>query len=553
MKTDIEIANEVTPKPIIEIASKLGLNAEEIIPYGHDKAKVSLNVLKEKVNSKIGKLVLVTAINPTAAGEGKSTVSIGLADALNQINKNAVLALREPSLGPVMGIKGGATGGGYSQVIPMADINLHFTGDIHAITTANNALASIIDNHIFQGNELNIDNRKIQWKRCLDINDRALREIVIGLGGEKQGIPREDGFDITVASEIMAVLCLATSESNLKERLGNMIVAYNTADEPVTVNDLGASGVLAMLLKDAINPNLVQTLEHTPTFIHGGPFANIAHGCNSVLATNAALHLGDYAITEAGFGSDLGGEKFLDIVSHHLDAKPNAVVVVATTRALKLNAGVDKEDVLLPNIAAVKEGFVNLEKHIENMQKYGVPMVVAINKFATDTEDEINLIKEMCEKFGSKAVPVTVWADGGQGGLELAHEVVRITEEPSNFKPIYENVTIIEALEKLTTEIYGGAGIELSAEAIKDYERLQKMGLDKLPVCVAKTPVSLSDDATKLGRPTGFTIKIRRLIPKTGAGFIVALAGNIMTMPGLPKVPAALKMDINDGIITGLF
>ena len=553
MKTDIEIAMSVTPQNIADIATKIGLDAKEIEPYGHDKAKIPLEVIKQHHKEQKGKLVLVTAINPTAAGEGKSTVSIGLADALNQLDQKAMLALREPSLGPVMGIKGGATGGGYSQVIPMADINLHFTGDIHAITTANNALAAIIDNHIFQGNELKIDNRKVQWKRVLDMNDRELRNVVVGLGGDKNGVPREDGFDITVASEIMAVLCLATSIENLKERLGQIIVAYTYDNQPVSVNDLGCAGVLTVLLKDAIKPNLVQTLEGTPALIHGGPFANIAHGCNSVIATNAALNFADYAITEAGFGSDLGGEKFFDIVSHSLETKPNVAVVVATTKALKLNAGVSKDQLLQPNLEAVRAGFANLAKHLENMQHYNIPTVVAINKFTTDIDEELQLIIDLCAEYQVKAVPVTVWADGGRGGLELAKEVVRLAEQPSNFKPLYENIDVLDALHQLTTDIYGGVRVELTPEAKKDYELLKANGWHKLPVCVAKTPVSLSDDASKLGRPTEFTITIRKLIPKLGAGFVVALAGNVMTMPGLPKHPAALDIDIIDGEIKGLF
>lgn len=555
MKTDIEIAQSVQYENIYNISHQLGLNDQDIEPYGHYKAKVSLEALANKKGNKKGNLILVTAINPTASGEGKSTISIGLADALsNQLNEKTMLSLREPSLGPVMGVKGGATGGGYSQVVPMEDINLHFTGDIHAITTANNTLSAIIDNHIHQGNELKIDINRILWKRVVDLNDRALRNVIVGLGGKKNGVPREDGFDITVASEIMAVLCLATSIKDLKDRLSKIVVAYSLDNQPITVKDLGVEGVLTVLLKDAIKPNLVQTLEKTPTFIHGGPFANIAHGCSSVISINAALQLADYVVTEAGFGSDLGGEKFLDIVSHSLDTKPSAIVIVATTKALKLNAGIEKNNLNQVNIKAVEEGFSNLEKHILNMQKYKVPVVVAINKFVNDDKQEIQLIQEKCQSLNVKAIETTVWEQGSKGGKELALEVTKLCNQDNQFTPLYHNIDIKESLKLLVTDIYGGKDVVFTKEAEMDYQMLLKYNWHKLPVCVAKTPVSLSDDPNKFGQPKDFNVTIRRLIPKLGSGFIVALAGDIMTMPGLPKQPAALNIDIdNNGKITGIF
>lgn len=555
MKTDIEIAESIQPQTIESIAQSIGLTKEDIEPYGHDKAKVSLEAIRRVKNNKTGHLILVTSINPTAAGEGKSTVSIGLADALHRLGKKAMLALREPSLGPVMGIKGGATGGGYSQVIPMADINLHFTGDIHAITAANNTLSALIDNHIHQGNECQIDVRRIQWKRAVDLNDRSLRQVVTGLGGPLNGIPREDGFDITVASEIMAVLCLATSLNDLKKRLSRIVVGYTYERQPVTVADLKAEGVLTVLLKDAIKPNLVQTLEATPAFVHGGPFANIAHGCNSIMATNTALHLADYVVTEAGFGSDLGGEKFMDIVAPNLDAQPEATVIVVTTRALKWHAGIDKEELSIPNISAIEKGFTNLAQHIENMKQFNVPVIVAINAFENDTKEEIDRIQQLCQNMGSQAIAATVWKDGGVGGEELAQAVVEaIQTSEQNFQPLYQDQSIEQTMKQLVTKVYGGAEVQYTPQAQKDLTQLKENGWDKLPVCMAKTPVSLSDNPNQLGRPKDFTITIKQLVPKLGAGFIVAMAGDVLTMPGLPKVPAAMQMDIDeDGHIKGLF
>lgn len=557
MKSDIEIANEVTMDPITEIADRIGLSEDDIELYGRYKAKLTREALEnlEKSNH-TGRLILVTAMNPTAAGEGKSTVSVGLGDAFHQLNKKVMLALREPSLGPVMGIKGGATGGGYSQVVPMDDINLHFTGDIHAITTANNALAALIDNHIQQGNELDIDVRRITWKRSLDMNDRALRHIVVGLGGPVQGVPREDGFDISVASEIMAVLCLSRDLKDLKNRLNRIVIGYTRHQKPVTVADLQVGGALALLLKDAIRPNLVQTLEHTPTFIHGGPFANIAHGTNSIIATNAALKLADYVVTEAGFGADLGAEKFMDIVVPHLAKSPDATVIVATTRALKLNGGVEKELVQEPNMDALQKGFANLQKHIESMQSYQVPVVVAINRFENDGDEEIQAIIDRCQELGVKAVEATVWRDGGRGGIALAEAVMDAIEERElPFRPLYsEQNTLIEKMNHIVRVIYGGRGVVLTAQAKKQLQQIEENGWGHLPVCMAKTQYSLSDDATAFGRPTDFDITVRQLQPKTGAGFIVALTGDIMTMPGLPKKPAALNMDVDEnGQAKGLF
>ncbi|SDW20298.1 Formate-tetrahydrofolate ligase [Kandleria vitulina] len=556
MLTDVEIAQQTKMEPIAEIAAKLGLSDDDLELYGKYKAKVSLDTLKKVENNENGKLVLVTAINPTPAGEGKTTTMIGLSQALNLMGKKSVVAMREPSLGPCFGIKGGAAGGGYAQVVPMEDINLHFTGDIHAITTANNLIAAMLDNSIQQGNPLDIDVRRIVWKRCVDLNDRALRKIVIGMGGKMNGVPREDGFDISVASEVMAILCLATSLEDLKERAGRMIVAYSRSGNPVTVNDIHATGAVALLLKDAIKPNLVQTLDHTPVFVHGGPFANIAHGCNSVMATRLAMKLGDYAITEAGFGADLGAEKFLDIKCRQAGLKPDAVVIVATIRALKMHGGVDKKDLSEENLEALKNGIENLRKHIENINKYGLPSVVAINAFPTDTQAELELLKEICEKDGAKVAISEVWAKGGEGGLELAKTLLDVLEnEESHYHPIYDlDLSIEEKIKKIAREIYGAKDVAFTKKAKTALRTLTKQGLDHLPICVAKTQYSLSDDASLLGRPEGFTVTINDLIPNTGAGFIVAISGSIMRMPGLPKDPAANHMDINeDGTIVGLF
>ncbi|WP_250160339.1 formate--tetrahydrofolate ligase [Clostridiisalibacter paucivorans] len=556
IKSDIEIAQGAEMETIDNIGTKLGIETKYIELYGNYKGKISSDIWNEIEGKKDGKLVLVTAINPTAAGEGKTTTNVGLSMALNKIGKKAVSALREPSLGPSFGIKGGAAGGGYAQVIPMEDINLHFTGDIHAITTAHNLLAALLDNHIHQGNKLNIDTRKVVWKRVLDMNDRALRNIVVGLGGKTNGVPREDGFDITVASEIMAILCLANDLMDLKKRLGRMIVAYNHDDEPITADDLEATGALTILLKDAINPNLVQTLENTPAIIHGGPFANIAHGCNSVMATKLGLKTADYVVTEAGFGADLGAEKFFNIKCRFARLNPDAVVIVATVRALKMHGGVAKADLSKENIEALKKGFGNLEKHIENISKFGVPSVVAINKFPTDTEGELKLIEDKCKKMNVDVVLSDVWAKGGEGGIALAEKVVEISEnKSSNFKPIYdENDTIENKIEIIAKEIYGANGVEFSKKALKNIKKYNDIGLDKLPICMAKTQYSLSDDPSLLGKPEGFTIIVRDIRASAGAGFLVALTGNIMTMPGLPRVPAANKMDIDkDGVIEGLF
>lgn len=556
MLTDIEIAKQADIKPISDIAEKLGISADELEFYGKYKAKLPLSLLKKYENKEDGKLILVTAINPTPAGEGKTTVTVGLGEAMNRIGKKAVIALREPSMGPVFGIKGGAAGGGYAQVIPMEDINLHFTGDMHAITAANNLLCAIIDNHIQQGNELRIDPRRILFKRCLDMNDRALRNVVIGLGGKVNGVPREDGFMITVASEIMAILCLSSGIKDLKDRLGSILTAYTYDGTPVYARDLNAVGSMAALLKDAIKPNLVQTLENTPALMHGGPFANIAHGCNSVTATRLALKLGDYCITEAGFGADLGAEKFLDIKCRCAGLKPSCVVIVATIRALKYNGGVPKTELSKENIVALKNGIVNLETHIENMRKYGLPVVVAINRFATDTEAEIETIEAFCKE---KDVPVSlteVFARGGEGGKELAEKVVKTIEtQEAHFKPIYdEKLSIKEKLNVLAKEIYRAGDVVFTSNAEKAISEIEKLGKDKLPICVAKTQYSLSDDPQKLGSPKGFTLTVRDVRLSAGAGFIVALTGDIMTMPGLPKQPAAYKIDVDDdGNVSGLF
>ena len=556
MLTDIEIAKQADIKPISDIAEKLGISADELEFYGKYKAKLPLSLLKKYESKEDGKLILVTAINPTPAGEGKTTVTVGLGEAMNRIGKKAVIALREPSMGPVFGIKGGAAGGGYAQVIPMEDINLHFTGDMHAITAANNLLCAIIDNHIQQGNELRIDPRRILFKRCLDMNDRALRNVVIGLGGKVNGVPREDGFMITVASEIMAILCLSSGIKDLKDRLGSILTAYTYDGTPVYARDLNAVGSMAALLKDAIKPNLVQTLENTPALMHGGPFANIAHGCNSVTATRLALRLGDYCITEAGFGADLGAEKFLDIKCRCAGLKPSCVVIVATIRALKYNGGVAKADLNNENLEALEKGIPNLETHIENMRKYGLPVVVAINRFATDTEAEIETIEAFCKE---KDVPVSlteVFARGGEGGKELAEKVVKTIEtKEAHFKPIYdEKLSIKEKLNVLAKEIYRAGDVVFTSNAEKAISEIEKLGKDKLPICVAKTQYSLSDDPQKLGSPKGFTLTVRDVRLSAGAGFIVALTGDIMTMPGLPKQPAAYKIDVDDdGNVSGLF
>ncbi|GAA0694069.1 MULTISPECIES: formate--tetrahydrofolate ligase [Clostridium] len=556
MKSDIEIAQSAKMEPIIKVAEKLGLNEEQIEFYGKYKCKISLDVLKSLNEKEDGKLILVTAINPTPAGEGKSTVTVGLGDALRKMGKNSVIALREPSLGPVFGIKGGAAGGGYAQVVPMEDINLHFTGDMHAITAANNLLSAAIDNHIHQGNTLKIDSRRIIFKRVLDMNDRALRNIVVGLGGKANGFLREDGFMITVASEIMAILCLAKDLQDLKERMGNILVAYNLDGEPVYCKDLKVQGAMAMLMKDAIKPNLVQTLENTPALIHGGPFANIAHGCNSLTATKMALKLGDYVVTEAGFGADLGAEKFFDIKCRFGGLKPQCVVIVATVRALKHHGGVKKEDLGTVNVEALAKGIKNLEKQIENVKSFGVPVVVAINRFVTDGEEEHKYIKEFCESMGVKVALADVWAKGGEGGIALGEAVLKtIEEEKSDFHPIYsEELSIKEKVAAIAKNIYGADSVAYSAQANKQIKELEQFGLDKKPICMAKTQYSLSDNPSLLARPSGFEVSVQEVRVSNGAGFIVVLTGNIMTMPGLPKVPAAEKMDIlENGEIVGLF
>ncbi len=559
MLTDIEIAQNAKMLKITEIAENLGISEEDIEPYGHYKAKLSENLFKKTADKPDGKLILVTAINPTPAGEGKTTISVGLAESMAKIGKNAVLALREPSLGPVFGIKGGAAGGGYAQVVPMEDINLHFTGDMHAITAANNLLCALIDNHLQQGNPLRIDQRRILFKRCMDMNDRALRYINVGLGGKVNGVPREDGFNITVASEIMAILCLASDLDDLKKRLERILVAYDLDGNPIYAKQLKGCGAMTALLKDALKPNLVQTLENTPAIMHGGPFANIAHGCNSVRATKLALKLGDYCITEAGFGADLGAEKFLDIKCRFAGLSPDCVVLVATIRALKYNGGVAKADLQAENVEALKKGIVNLQTHIENMHKYGLPVVVAINRFHTDTDAEIEVIKNFCKDMGVEVSLAEIFAKGGEGGTDLAEKVCKTIERcegcQTNFKPIYdEKLPIKEKLEIIAKEIYRADGVVFTAQAEKSLKEINSLGFSDIPVCVAKTQYSLSDDPKKLGKPENFTITVRDLKLSAGAGFVVALTGDIMTMPGLPKVPAAEKIDCdNDGFITGLF
>lgn len=556
MKTDIEIAQEAVMLPIKEVAAKIGIQEDDLELYGKYKAKISDEYYQSIKNNKDGKLILVTAINPTPAGEGKTTTSVGLGQAFGKLGKKAVIALREPSLGPCFGIKGGAAGGGFAQVVPMEDLNLHFTGDFHAITSANNLLAALMDNHIQQGNALNIDTRQIVWKRCLDMNDRVLRNIVVGLGSKMDGVVREDHFVITVASEIMAILCLANDMEDLKDRLGKIIVAYNYNGDPVTAKELNAVGSMAALLKDAIKPNLIQTLEHTPALVHGGPFANIAHGCNSVKATKTALKMADYVITEAGFGADLGAEKFFDIKCRKADLHPDAVVLVATIRALKYNGGVAKADLNGPNIEALKRGIVNLEKHIENLQLFGVPVVVTLNSFITDTEEEIEFVKTFCETRSCEFALSKVWEFGGDGGIELANKVLDTLEKKkSEFKPLYEDhISLQDKIETIATKIYGADGVTYAPAAKKALAKIADMGFSDLPICMAKTQYSFSDDQTKLGRPTGFKINIREVYISAGAGFVVAITGAIMTLPGLPKKPAADNIDVNeDGVITGLF
>ena len=554
-KSDIEIAQETPMLPITEIAKMAGVDDKYLEQYGKYKAKVDYNILND-VKRPDGKLVLVTAINPTPAGEGKTTTTVGLADGMKKLGKNVLVALREPSLGPVFGVKGGAAGGGYAQVVPMEDINLHFTGDFHAIGAANNLLAAMLDNHIYQGNKLNIDPRRITWRRCVDMNDRQLRFVVDGLGGRVNGVPREDGYDITVASEIMAVLCLASDITDLKARLGRIIVGYTYDEKPVTAADLNAQGAMAALLKDALKPNLVQTLEHTPAFVHGGPFANIAHGCNSVTATKIARRLADYTITEAGFGADLGAEKFLDIKCRMAGLKPSAVVVVATVRALKYNGGVPKADLGNENLEALEKGLPNLLKHVSNITNvYKLPCVVAINRFPLDTEAELKLVENKCKELGVNVALSEVWAKGGEGGIELAKEVIRLCDQPNDFTFAYDlDMSIKEKIEAIVTKVYGGKDVNFTANAEKQIMTLTDLGFDKMPICMAKTQYSLTDDATKLGAPTGFTVTVRNIKVSAGAGFLVALTGEIMTMPGLPKVPAAERIDVDEtGKISGLF
>ena len=556
MLTDVQIAQNASMLPIKEVAGQLGLSEDDLELYGKYKAKITMETIKSLENKENGKLILVTAINPTPAGEGKTTTMIGLAQAMNKIGKKTIVAMREPSLGPCFGVKGGAAGGGYAQVVPMEDINLHFTGDIHAITAANNLISAMLDNSLQQGNPLNIDERQIVWKRVVDLNDRALRHIVIGLGGKVNGVPREDGFDITVASEIMGILCLADDLSDLKKRVARIIVAYTRDGSPVTVNDLKATGAVTLLLKDAIKPNLVQTLDHTPVFVHGGPFANIAHGCNSVMATKLALKLAPYTVTEAGFGADLGAEKFLDIKCREANLKPDAVVIVATVRALKMHGGMDKKELANENLDALRKGIANLEKHIENIKKFGLPAIVAINAFPTDTKAELDLLREICEAKGVKVALSEVWAKGADGGIELANGLVDLLENTeSHYKPIYDlDLPIEDKIKTIAREIYGADDVIFTKKAKINIKKLTELGLDKLPICIAKTQYSLSDDPTLLGRPSGFNIEINDLIPNTGSGFLVAISGDIMRMPGLPKVPAANNMDIlEDGEIVGLF
>ena len=555
MKSDIEIAQEAVMAPIEEVAKNLGLDKDEIELYGKYKAKITDEYLDRISSNKNGKLILVTAINPTPAGEGKTTTTVGLGQAFGKLNKKAIIALREPSLGPCFGVKGGAAGGGYAQVVPMEDLNLHFTGDFHAITSANNLLAALLDNHIQQGNALNIDTRQIVWKRCEDMNDRVLRNVVVGLGAKSDGFVREDHFVITVASEIMAILCLAQDMKDLKDRLSRIIVAYNLEGSPVTAGDLNAVGAMAALLKDALKPNLIQTLEHTPALVHGGPFANIAHGCNSVRATKAALKMADYCITEAGFGADLGAEKFMDIKCRKAGLAPDAIVLVATIRALKYNGGVKKEDLSQENLDALKKGIVNLEKHIENLHKYNVPIVVTLNEFVSDTEAEISYVKKFCEERDAKFAISSVWEKGGEGGIELANKVLEALQEPSNFKPIYEDsLSLVEKINVVSKEIYGADGVDILPAAAKMLKKLEDLGFGNLPVCMAKTQYSLSDDPTKLGRPKNFNVTVRDVYVSAGAGFVVVLTGDVMTMPGLPKNPAAYNIDVDsNGKITGLF
>lgn len=556
MKTDVQIAQEAKMKDITEIAAHLNIDDEDLIQYGHYKAKVDLRVFDKLKDKKDGKLILVTAINPTPAGEGKTTVNIGLSMALNKLGKKAISALREPSLGPSFGVKGGAAGGGYAQVVPMADINLHFTGDFHAITSANNLISAMLDNHIHQGNEQGIDVRRVVWKRCVDLNDRALRNVIVGLGGKPNGYPREDGFDITVASEIMAILCLSTSLENFKERVSRVIIAYRRDGSPVYVKDIKAQGAVTLLMKDAIMPNLVQTLENTPALIHGGPFANIAHGCNSIMATKLGMKLADYTVTEAGFGADLGAEKFLDIKCRFGDLKPSAAVIVATIRALKHHGGATKENYDKEDLVALEKGFANLEKHIENIKKFGLPAIVSINRFPSDTENEIKFIEDRLAKMGVECSLTEVFAKGGDGALDLAEKVIKACDEDkANFKPLYDvNLSIKEKLEIIAKEIYGADGVEFTVPAMKNIKNLEKLGLDKMPICVAKTQYSLSDNPDLLARPEGFHIVVREVKVSNGAGFLIALTGSIMTMPGLPKVPAADNIDIlPSGEIVGLF
>lgn len=551
--SDLDIANQSTLKPIGDIAKQAGIPADALEPYGHYKAKIDINQVQQK-NGK-GKVVLVTAMSPTPAGEGKSTVTVGLADAFNELKKSVMVALREPALGPIFGIKGGATGGGYAQVLPMEDINLHFNGDFHAITTANNALSAFIDNHMHQGNELEIDQRRIEWKRVLDMNDRALRNVNVGLGGPTQGVPREDGFNITVASEIMAILCLSNDLNDLKAKISRITIGYTRSRKPVIVADLKVEGALAMILKDAIKPNLVQTIEGTPALVHGGPFANIAHGCNSILATETARDLADVVVTEAGFGSDLGAEKFIDIKAREAGFEPSAVVVVATVRALKMHGGVAKDNLKEENVEAVKKGIVNLERHVKNVKKYGLEPVVALNAFVHDTEEETKYVQQWAKENGVRLALTEVWEKGGKGGVDLANEVLEVLDEPQDFKHLYElDLPLEEKIETIVKEIYGGSKVTFSSKAQKQLKQFKENGWDNYPVCMAKTQYSFSDDATQLGAPEGFEITIRELEAKTGAGFIVALTGAIMTMPGLPKKPAALNMDVtDDGHAIGLF
>lgn len=556
MKTDIEIAQQAEMEPIVKVAERIGVSADDLELYGKYKAKISDEYLKSIEGNPDGKLILVTAINPTPAGEGKTTTTVGLGEAFGRMNKKAIIALREPSLGPCFGIKGGAAGGGYAQVVPMEDLNLHFTGDFHAITSANNLLAALLDNHIQQGNALRIDTRQIVWKRCLDMNDRVLRNVVVGLGSKADGFVREDHFVITVATEIMAVLCLSSDMNDLKERLSRMVVAYNLDGEPVTAGQLQAVGSMAALLKDALKPNMIQTLEHTPALVHGGPFANIAHGCNSVRATKAALKMADYVITEAGFGADLGAEKFFDIKCRAAGLKPDAVVLVATIRALKYNGGVAKADLSAENVDALKKGIVNLEKHIENLKLYGVPVVVTLNSFITDTEAEISYVKNFCEERGAEFALSEVWEKGGEGGMALAEKVLKtLSEKESHFKPLYEDdLSLTEKIETVAKKIYGAGSVTVSATAKKQLEKIEAMGFGNLPVCMAKNQYSLSDDPTKLGRPEGFDLTVREAYVSAGAGFVVVLTGTVMTMPGLSKNPAAYNIDVDEnGKIVGLF